>query len=67
MEITELENFPAGENPFWHDTISVGLNLKDFLCGSVKEDYYVMASGFSKSYDFYIVHIPTGKRIGVKA
>lgn len=67
MQATELESFPPDENPFWHDAVSVGIRLGDFLCGTRgTEDYYVMASGFSK-YDFYIVHKPTGKRIGIHA
>lgn len=69
MQIMELENFPAGENPFWHDSLSVGLCLEDFLPTQkdALSEYYIMASGFSTSYDFYIVHKSTGKRIGVKA
>lgn len=69
MQIVELEDFPAGENPFWHDSLSVGLRLEDFLPTrkDALSEYYVMASGMNQSYDFYIVHKATGKRIGVKA
>jgi len=71
MQVRELGNFPPDDNPFWHDAVSVGLRLGDFLAASGNDEklkeYFIMSSGNLKYDDFYIVHQPTGKRIGVKA
>jgi len=59
--VKQLHSFPAGENPFWHDSYHTGVYLgRDLLVMNslglqepVKDGYIIL------------VHIPTGQRIKV--
>jgi hypothetical protein len=71
MEQVEKTSIPAGDNPFHHDSISVGLNLGNMLPTSNQResrlnDVYIMASGMNDAHDFYIVDTKTGERVGFK-
>jgi hypothetical protein len=60
-----LPDFPVG-NPFHHDTISCGMDLRDCTVNDKLAGVYVMSSSMNNSYDFYVVNSKTGKRIGIK-
>lgn len=71
MKRVTKTSIPAGDNPFHHDSISVGLNLGNMLPTSDKRvsrlnDVYIMASGMNDLHDFYIVDTKTGERVGIK-
>lgn len=65
MHTIELESFPP-ENPFWHDSISCGMDLKDATTNPKLKGVYIMSSGMNNEYDFYIVDSHTGERLGIK-
>lgn len=72
MHTVPKESIPAGENPFWHDSISMGVRLHDAIpIQHVNGDtplagVYIMASGMNAAHDFYIVDTVTGERLGIK-
>ena len=58
FKVKQLDSFPAGENPFWHDAYRMGTYFGD------KDQVCVMYG--DRADDFVIVHIPSGQRIQVQ-
>lgn len=65
MKVVKMESFPEG-NPFWHDSISCGVMLRDVVPNDKLKGVYIMSSGMNSECDFYIVNSKNGERIGVK-
>jgi hypothetical protein len=65
-EITEHPkgHIPAGENPYWHDEVNVGLPLGDFLMDDRLAEVEVMSyNTFDKTQrQFQIIDKTTGER-----
>ena len=61
FKIKQLYSFPAGENPFWHDSYHTGVYLgKNILA----MNSLGMSDEGDKDY-IILIHVPTGQRIKI--
>lgn len=60
IKVTDMESFPAGENPYWHDEMRMGMFL-----GTNVLIMFEKSSDNEKQPYIIVVNTETGERIRV--